>query len=208
MTLRPLSIRPRDLDPTSFTNALEVLVVMLPEARSATFIDDEGEAVDLATRVDVFEARIAGAVLSLPLHVVRASARKLGLGLVKSIWIIGDARTALTRRVGEGLDLVLVMEGTVVRERALSELDETAAAVAAAAGIGDDPAASFVVDARKTLSGKLRPFAVIERGVRRDVTEVLGALDEGTVTHVLVRIEGAREMLLSYDQETGSWRRG
>lgn len=80
--------------------------------------------------------------------------------------------------------------------------------VAQAAGIGDDPSAGFFVDARKTLSGKLRPFAVIEQGVRREVSEVLGALDEGTVTHVLVRIDGASEVLLRYDQESGRWRRG
>lgn len=203
---RPLQAR--DLDPTSFTNALEVLVVALPEARSATFIDDEGEAVDLAARVDPFEARVAGAVMSLPLHRVRAWARRNGLGVVKAIWIIGEARTALTHRVGEGLDAVLVVEGAVVRDRALTELNETAAAMKEAAGIGDDPSSGFVVDARRTVSGKLRPYAVIERGVRSEVTEVLGALDEGTVTHVLVRIAGAREVLLRYDQETGSWRRG
>ncbi len=208
MTLRPPPVRPRDLDRTSFTTPLERLVDSLPEARCVTFIDDEGEAVDLATRVDVFEARVSGAVLSLPLHVTRRFARKNGLGPVHALWIIGETRAALTRRVADGLDLVLVVDGAVVRDRAVVALDVGADVVAEAAGIGDDPAAGFVVDARKTLSGKLRPFAVIDQGVRREVSEVLGALDEGTVTHVLVRIDGAGETLLRYDQETGRWRRG
>jgi hypothetical protein len=199
VSLRPLPIRPRDLDRTSFTAALERLVEALPESRCVTFIDDEGEAVDLATRVDVFEARVAGAVLSLPLHVTRRFARKNGLGPVRALWIIGETRAALTCRVGEGLDLVLVLDGTLVRDRTVAALDVGADVVAEAAGIGDDPSAGFFVDARKTLSGKLRPFAVIEQGVRREVSEVLGALDEGTVTHVLVRIDGAREVLLRYD---------
>lgn len=203
---RPL--HPRDLDPTSFTNALEVLVVALSEARSATFIDEEGEAVDLAARVEPFEARVAGAILSLPLHTARRTARKLGLGLVRAVWVFGDHRAVLTRRVGDGLDLVLVLEGAVVRDRAVAELEVTADALAEAAGIGDDPAAAFVVDAQRTRSGRLRPFAVVERGVRREVTEVLGALDEGTVTHVLVRLDNGRDLLLRYDQETGRWRRG
>lgn len=197
----------RGLDETGFTEPLESLVTALPEALSATFIDDEGEAVDLASRVDPFEARVAGAVLALPLHLARAFARKLGLGQVLALWVVGEHRAAITAFVGDGLDLVLVVDGTVGRERVREALGETAATLRYEAGLaGDAPA--FEVEARRMSSGSDRPVAVTERGVRREVREVLGVLYEDAVTHVLVRTEGPRELLLRYDPESGRWERG
>ena len=68
--------------------------------------------------------------------------------------------------------------------------------------------AGFEVEAHTLASGSVRPVAVIDRGVRREVHEVLGVLHEEAVTHVLVRTEGPRELLLHYDRETRRWRRG
>ena len=206
MSERRPTMHARGLDVTGFTEALEALVDALPEAESATFIDDEGEAVDLAARVDPFEARIAGAVLSLPLHLARAFARKAGLGEVLGLWVVGDRRAALTRRVGDGLDVVLVIDGIVPRDRVGQCLAETAESLRAAAGLGGDPA-GFEVETRAPTAGSLRPVAVIERGVRREVREVLGVLHEERVTHFLVRTDGLREMLLHFDHESGRWRR-
>jgi predicted regulator of Ras-like GTPase activity (Roadblock/LC7/MglB family) len=196
----------RGLDVTGFTEALEALVDAIPEAESATFIDDEGEAVDLAARVDPFEARIAGAVLSLPLHLARVFARKTGLGEVLALGVVGHRRSVLTRHVGDGLDVVLVIEGTLPRARAGQRLAETAQTLRAAAGLGGNPA-DFEVEARAPTAGPLRPVAVIERGVRREVLEVLGVLHEEGVTHFLVRTDGLREMLLHFDHDSGRWRR-
>jgi hypothetical protein len=194
----------RGLDATGFTEPLESLVTELPEALSATFIDDEGEAVDLAARVDPFEARVAGAVLALPLHLARAFARKAGLGEVLGLWVVGAHRAALTAFVGDGLDLVLVVEGTGGRERVREALAETAATLRYEAGLaGDAPA--FAVESRRLSSGSDRPVAVTERGVRREVREVLGVRYEEAVTHVLVRTDGPRELLLRYDAATGRW---
>ena len=200
-------MRVRELDVTGFTEALETLVAALPEAESATFIDDEGEAVDLAARVDPYEARIAGAILSLPLHLARSFARRTGLGEVLGLWVVGDRRAALTRRVGDGLDVVLVIEGSVARARVQEALSEAAESLRYEAGLAGE-APGFEVEARTMSSGSVRPVAVIERGVRREVREVLGVLHEASVTHVLVRTDGARELLLHYDRETQRWRRG
>ena len=206
ITRRP-PVRARELDVTDFTEALETLVHALPEAESATFIDDEGEAVDLAARVDPFEARIAGAVLSLPLHLARTFARKAGLGEVHGLWGVGERRAALTARVGAGLDLVLVVESTIARDRVREALAEAAATLRYEAGLTGD-AASFTVEDRVMSSGSVRPVAVIERGVRREVREVLGVLHEEAVTHVLVRVDGPHELMLHYDQAARRWRRG
>ncbi len=200
-------MRVRELDVTGFTEALETLVAALPEAESATFIDDEGEAVDLAARVDPYEARIAGAILSLPLHLARSFARRTGLGEVLGLWVVGERRAALTRRVGDGLDVVLVIEGTVARARVQEALSEAAESLRYEAGLAGE-ALGFEVEARTMSSGSVRPVAVIDRGVRREVREVLGVLHEASVTHVLVRTDGARELLLHYDRETQRWRRG
>lgn len=200
-------MRARELDVTGFTEALESLVAALPEAECATFIDDEGEAVDLAARVDPFEARVAGAVLSLPLHLARSFARKTGLGQVLGLWVVGDRRAAITRRVGDGLDVVLVIEGAVARPRVQEALCEAAELLRDEATLAGD-APGFEVEAHTVASGSVRPVAVIDRGVRREVHEVLGVLHEESVTHVLVRTEGPRELLLHYDRETRRWRRG
>ena len=207
MTTRRPHKRARGLDVTGFTEPLETLVDALPEAQCATFIDDEGEAVDLATRVDPYEARIAGAVLALPLHLARSFASRAGLGQVLGLWIVGDRRAALTARVGDGLDVVLVIEGTVARERVREALVEAAIALRFEAGLASD-AVGFAVEARTMSSGTLRPTAVIDRGVRREVREVLGMLHEETVSHVLVRTDGPREMLLQYDRVSLRWNRG
>jgi predicted regulator of Ras-like GTPase activity (Roadblock/LC7/MglB family) len=206
ITRRP-PMRARELDVTGFTEPLEALVHELPEAVSATFIDEEGEAVDLATRVEPFEARVAGALLALPLHVARRFARRVGSGEVRGLWLIGETRSALTARVGEGLDLVLVIEGTVARGRVCEALAEAAASLRFEAGLAGGEAERFAVEAVVMSSGSVRPVAVIERGVRHEVREVLGVLQEDTSLHVLVRTEGQREMLLQYDAETGRWRR-
>jgi hypothetical protein len=200
-------MRVRELDVTGFTEALETLVAALPEAESATFIDDEGEAVDLAARVDPYEARVAGAILSLPLHLARSFARRTGLGEVLGLWVVGERRAALTRRVGDGLDVVLVIEGTVARARVQEALSEAAESLRYEAGLAGE-ALGFEVESRTMSSGSVRPVAVIERGVRREVREVLGVLHEASVTHVLVRTEGPHELLLHYDRETQRWRRG
>ena len=57
-------------------------------------------------------------------------------------------------------------------------------------------------------SGSVRPVAVIDRGVRRVVREVLGVLHEDAVSHLLVRTDGPREIMLQYDREARRWRRG
>lgn len=207
MSTRRPPMRARGLDVTGFTEPLEALVRALPEAESATFIDDEGEAVDLAARVDPFEARIAGAVLSLPLHLARGFARRAGLGEVLGLWVIGERRAALTARVGDGLDVVLVTEGTEAGDRVRAALAEATEALRFEAGLAGD-GGGFAVEARTSDAGSVRPVAVTEGGVRREVREVLGVLREEAVTHVLVRTDGPRELLLRYDRETRRWRRG
>ena len=73
-------VRRGALDRSGFTAALEALLHDLPEVLCATFIDDEGETIDLATRIDPFEARVAGAAFSLPLSSARATLRRARLG--------------------------------------------------------------------------------------------------------------------------------
>jgi hypothetical protein len=129
------------------------------------------------------------------------------MGQVLGLLVVGEQRAAITAFVGEGLDLVLVVEGSLGRERVREALAEAAATLRYEAGLaGDAPA--FAVEARRMSSGSERPVAVTERGVRREVREVLGVLHEESAMHVLVRTEGPRELLLRYDPATGRWARG
>jgi hypothetical protein len=86
-------------------------------------------------------------------------------------------------------------------------LVEASIALRFEAGLASDTV-GFAVEARTMSSGTLRPTAVIDRGVRREVREVLGMLHEETVSHVLVRTDGPREMLLQYDRVSLRWNRG
>ena len=55
------SMLARDADPTGFTAALEALLEAVPGGLCATFLDAEGETIDLATRIDPYEARVYSA---------------------------------------------------------------------------------------------------------------------------------------------------
>ncbi len=83
------AILPRDSDRTGFTATLEALLDLLPDALCATFLDSEGETIDLATRVDPFDARIYSAEFALPLASMRAASRELGVGTTRELRLVG-----------------------------------------------------------------------------------------------------------------------
>jgi hypothetical protein len=205
--VRPL--RPRTLAPSGFTPALEALLVDLPEALCATFIDDEGEAIDLATRVDPFDARVAGAAFAVPLDSLRAMLRGSALGVLGELRVEGGARSVLVRHVATGCDLVLVLAAPAIDHVASMRCAVTARELCAEAGL-DPPAhhrALRAVELRRRADGLAAPRAFVEGDVRRRVSAVLGVAHHGAQTVWLVRASPDEEVLLAHDHRTDRWDR-
>lgn len=197
------------LERTGFTPALEALVHDLPEALCATFIDDEGETIDLATRVDLFEARVAGAALSLPLSTLRAMLRKHRLGGLGGVKIEGAARSVLVRQVGLGCDLVVVVAAPGISAATFMRSAVTARELCAEAGLVPPRHhhALSGVELRRRPDGLAAPRAFLDGGVRRRVIAVLGVAHHGAQIVWLVRAVPDEEVLLAHDLTTDRWDR-
>ncbi len=207
--MRAQRLLPRNNDPTGFTPALDELVQGLPEALCAVFVDGEGEAIDLATRIDPFDARVTGAELTILLARTGAAARSLGHGPVMELRLHGAARSILARHVGDGCDLVLMVSGQGVSAAAAERCAATAGALRTEAGICAPAALAVLhaVELRPSHAGSMVPRAFVEAGVRRRVAAVLGVREDRDGTAFLVRTAEGEEMLVVHDLAGDGWRR-
>lgn len=197
------------LEPTGFTAALEALVFELPEALCAVFIDDEGEAIDLASRVDLFEARIAGAVMALPLTTLRATLRRRRLGGLSGIRLEGGSRSVLVREVASGCDLVVLLDAPGISASTFIRCAVTARELCAEARL-EPPRhmhALSGVELRRRPDGLAAPRAFLDGGMRRRVIAVLGVAQHGAQIVWLVRAVPDEEVLLAHDLTTDRWDR-
>lgn len=204
-----IPLRARTLDPSGFTPALESLLLDLPEALCATFVDDEGEAIDLATRIDAFDARVAGAVFALPLESIRRLLRTQRLGTLGELRVEGGARAILVRHVAEGCDLVVLVDAPTIGVGVTVRCAVAARELCAEAGL-PPPAyhrALRAVEVRRRRDGLAAPRAFVEGGVRRRVSAVLGVAHHGAQTVWLVRAAPEEEMLLAHDLAEDRWER-
>ena len=129
----------RDQDATAFSKHLETLLHELPEAICAVFVDGEGETGDLASRVEPFEARIAGAEMSIVLHGLRIVRAKLGEGALIELRIEGTTRSILVRHVSVGYDLVVLLAAAAISARAAEVTAAMAVTLLNEAGLKPPP---------------------------------------------------------------------
>lgn len=195
------AILPRDSDRTGFTATLEALLDLLPDALCATFLDSEGETIDLATRVDPFDARIYSAEFALPLASMRAASRELGVGTTRELRLVGDARCVLVRSVSEECDLLVVLDGQRTLGRASFECARASVRLAFEAGVPSWRPASL---SPVTSAGAL-PQAFLEDGRTRRVASVLGAADSTITESLLVRTVDGDECVIARDPTTERW---
>lgn len=202
-------VRRGALDRSGFTHALEALLHDLPEVLCATFIDDEGETIDLATRIDPFDARVAGAAFSLPLTTARATLRRARLGGLGELRVEGGRRSVLVRQVAIGCDLVLVIDGPGISAAASMRGAVAARELCAESGLEPPPHhhALRAVELRRRPDGLAAPRAFVEGDVRRRVVAVLGVARHGAQIVWLVRVAPDEEVLLAHDLTTDRWDR-
>lgn len=203
------ALQPRTLDRSGFTPALEALLADLPLVLCATFIDDEGETIDLATRIDAFDARVAGAVFAIPLESLRALLGALRVGALGELRVEGGARAILVRHVAAGCDLVVLVDAPTISAAVTVRCAVAARELCAEAAL-PPPAyhrALRSVEVRRRPDGLAAPRAFVEGGVRRRVSAVLGVAHHGAQTVWLVRAAPEEEVLLAHDLAADRWER-
>lgn len=200
----------RDQADTSFTRHLETLLRQLPEALCAIFVDGEGEAVDLAARLDLFDARIAGAELAIVMASARMATERMRAGTTLEVRIEGAARSIIVRHVSEGYDLVVLVSAETISAHVADVTAATAIALLVEAGLDPPPSYALLrsVEQRPSRTGLSVPSAFDDFGVRRRVTSVLGHSVEGGEVKFLVRLDNGQELVLVNERATGKWTRG
>ncbi len=198
----------RDLDATGFSSHLDTLLRQLPEAICAVFVDGEGETVDLATRVDPFEARVAAAELSIVLDSVRRGRAKLGEGALLEFRIEGNARSILVRHVAEGYDVLVVVNAAAISARVADATSTASIALLRETGMRPPPMLPMLraVEQRPSRLGIFVPTAFEENGVRRRVETILGHRDDGDgMVRFLVRLDDGEELVVMHDRAQSRW---
>ncbi len=110
-----------------FNYVLTNLLVDVPEAVGAIFLDHEGEAIECVTRgADPYEMKVEGAYHSVFKRRLSEVMNALGAGPVHSFALAGDGLVALTEVLPDGYYVVLVLERRGCQARAQFRLREAA----------------------------------------------------------------------------------
>lgn len=114
-----------------FNILLTNLMVDVPEAVGAIFLDDEGETVDFVTRHgEPFDLKVEGAVQGLFTRQLDSTSTSTGIGSLEYFVIEGTQLATLTHVLPDGYYVVLVVRKPVARARAQHHLRETAKMIA------------------------------------------------------------------------------
>jgi hypothetical protein len=114
-----------------FNYLLTNLLVDVPHAVGAIFVDPEGEAVDWVTRHDdPFDLKIEGAYHSIFMRRLAELTASVDAGEVDSLVVENSSMATLTHALPDGYYVVLVVERTGSRAQALYRLRHTAHAIA------------------------------------------------------------------------------
>lgn len=110
-----------------FNYLLTNLLVDVPAAVGAIFLDEEGEAVEWVTRHgDPFELKLEGAYHSIFRRRLETLSATLGSGALMSYALAGEKLTALTRVLPGGYYVVLVIDNGGPQAPATHYLERTA----------------------------------------------------------------------------------
>ena len=114
-----------------FHYLLTNLLVDVPSAVGAIFLDPEGEAIEWVTRHnDPFDLKVEGAYHAIFRRLLDEVAAKTNIGAVDSYVIEGSSLAALTQNLPEGYYIVLVLDRKGSRGKAAYHLRQTAKIVA------------------------------------------------------------------------------
>ncbi len=110
-----------------FNYLLTNLLVDVPEAIGAIFLDYDGETVDFVTRHgEPFDLKVEGAYQGLFTRQVGSTVDSAGIGALECFVIEGEELATLTHVLPDGYYVVLVARRPVARARAQHHLRQTA----------------------------------------------------------------------------------
>ena len=110
-----------------FHYLLTNLLVDVPQALGAIFVDPEGEAVELVTRHgDPFDLKVEGAYQGIFIRQLNSSIDGTEVGTLESFVIEGTELATLTHLLPDGYYVVLVVDRSASRAQALYRLRSAA----------------------------------------------------------------------------------
>ena len=110
-----------------FNYLLTNLLVDVPEAVGAIFLDEEGETVDYVTRHgEPFDLKVEGAYQGIFTRQLSSTSTDTGIGELECFVVEGESLATLTHILPAGYYVVLVARRPVARARAQHHLRLTA----------------------------------------------------------------------------------
>jgi hypothetical protein len=207
----------RDQQESDFTSLLRGLLRGHPAIVAAAFVDGEGECVDYCSRVEPFEAKVAGAHLQIVTEEVRPRVAVLGGGELVQFEVYGDARDHVVRRLDEQYVMVVVVLAGHAEAGMLEDIERVARALRREAGIEapswDPQAGPIEVQTRRAVGWSYAPVAFRQGNARTEIAAVLGRWTErgraagGELVCFRVRTRAGIELTLAYDASQGKWLR-
>lgn len=209
---------PRDQAEGPLTVLLRQMLIISPSVLSAVFVDADGECVDYCTQTDAYEAKVAGAILSLALIQVRRFAERMDVGEVATLEVHGADHDLAARNLGEGYCVAIVTEPGGVDQDVMTAMSRVGAAICEEAGLPlpswDSEEPGLRVETREAIGWPFAPVSFAQgdgRAVR--IVDVLGRWEEhgglagSPLTCFRVRLEDGREETLAYDETEDLWMR-
>lgn len=208
----------RDQAESEFTPLLRRAWARAPEVLAVAFVDQEGECIDYCSALEPFDAKVAAAHMTVVMAEVERGIGALGGGRTRQLVVQASERDLLVRRVSDehAVVAVTVSGGAGVRA-VLDGLEELVSALRHEGRIErphwDRLRRALHVQLRAAVGWPYAPLAIVERGRRVPVTEVLGRWTEGSpgaadaVECFRVRTGDGEELTLVHDPIEDAWLR-
>lgn len=199
---------------TAFTPILRKLRESTPRLLCAAFVDMEGECVDYVTRIDPFEAKVAGAHMLVLVSQLCEQHAKLGLAEPILMEIIGEERELWGRRVSDEYLLVTVLLPGVDRAEVRAELTAAGRAFRQEADLpvpSWEPSGRIEVVVRSAVGWNYAPASFNDGGIKVTIADVLGRWSETgdvageEIVCFRVRTEDGQELTLVHDPMADGW---
>jgi hypothetical protein len=183
---------------------------------AAVFIDAEGECVDYASQLEIFDALVLGAQLCPLTLSLSEMGERCGAGALV-LWVVeASERDLVVRRVSEELTVVVAVSSGSLGARLLRSMAPLAEALRREAGLAapawEPWGEALNVQLRPAMGWGYAPLAVVTRDGVSTPVEVLGRWTEhGTISTrevVCFRVScGGEELTLSHDLSLDRWQR-
>lgn len=195
---------PRDQATSTFTRILERLIAASPGAEAAALVDFEGETVDYAGRLEMFELKIAAAHWRIVMSEIADTPQ---IGPIRQITVRARGRGYLVRQLEDSYAIVVVLHRRAAFAVSDRALDEAVARLSVEAGwpVPRDAARWCCVEVETERRDRTRPLRLRVASAWQPI-EVMGSVvglaprERG----FRVRLQSGAEMMLVRER-LGRW---